>query len=243
MEVWRLCELNQSSFRLRLRSFLYKDFAISIAAIHHLSTPARRMDSVRSLIRPLRLTRPNTQTRCARFLIYVWAFEQGENSKRKMGVLAPLQPQGSEPTSEEQDTTATGDEGKDARQDVMVPWVLQPKPVPKIKVAKKTEKKDRGRRTEGARPIPESAAPPHPSEAQPTADAQPRSLQVFHRYYHLFVQGELSALVQDAGRAEGFTVVDSPPLLKGEASGKWLRVIEEGYEKDNWWLEGEVGLY
>jgi tRNA (uracil-5-)-methyltransferase TRM9 len=202
------------------------------------------MDSVRSLIRPLRLTRPNAETRCARFLIYVWAFEQGENSKRKMGVLAPLQ---DGPKSEEQDTMRQ-DEEKETRQDVMVPWVLQPKPIPKAKVPK-TEKKHRGRRGEASEPIPESPAAPQdpPTEPQPVESqpaAEPPQPQVFHRYYHLFVKGELATLVQDAGRAEGFTVVDSVPTGTGEKEGgKWLRVVEEGYEKDNWWLEGEVGLY
>lgn len=197
------------------------------------------MDSVRSLIRPLRLSRPSGQARCARFLIYVWAFEQGENSKRKMGLLAPVQER-SKP--EEQGMQG---EGKEARQDVMVPWVLQPKPVPKAKALKRTQKKDSRRRMEesadNSQPV--SASPSTPADAPLPPDSQPP--QVFHRYYHLFVQGELSTLVQDAGRAEGFHVVDSvpPPTTDGTVGGKWLRVVEEGYEKDNWWLEGEVGLY
>lgn len=200
------------------------------------------MDSVRSLIRPLRLSRPDGHARCARFLIYVWAFEQGENSKRKMGVLAPVQE-----SAKPEEQGIKGD-GKDTvGQDVMVPWVLQPKPVPKAKAPKRMQK-GQGRRcrveesAEASEPVSES--PVKPAEAPLPADHQ--APQMFHRYYHLFVHGELSTLVQDAGRAEGFHVVDSvppPPPTDGTAGGKWLRVVEEGYEKDNWWLEGEVGLY
>ncbi|KAJ9109345.1 hypothetical protein QFC21_000674 [Naganishia friedmannii] len=266
------------------------DFAISIAAVHHLSTPARRMESVRSLIRPLRLTPPTisakeSQPRGSRFLIYVWAFEQGENSKRKMGVLASMtQPTQANQESEKQHSTAdknsigetTSKEGIIA-QDVMVPWVLQPKVQPKTKNPKKQEKKSRGPRGKG---VPDAATGTAASGTQEQATttlprtpgvaieesgqadfATPAAPQVFHRYYHLFVKGELKDLVEDAGRAEGFTIVQQQPaksnspqdsglpsdatlLADGSgAPGKWLRIVEEGYEKDNWWLEGEVGLY
>jgi len=47
------------------RSF---DFAISIAVIHHLSTPARRIDAVRSILDVLKAN--------GKSLIYVWALEQ-----------------------------------------------------------------------------------------------------------------------------------------------------------------------
>ncbi|GHJ85220.1 hypothetical protein NliqN6_1622 [Naganishia liquefaciens] len=222
------------------------DFAISIAAIHHLSTPSRRVDSVRSLIRPLRVSRPDAQGRCARFLIYVWAFEQGENSKRKMGVLAPAQTTQEGSQTEEQSAPASGEVDKDVRQDVMVPWVLQPKPVPKPKAPKGSQKRDARRRAEGpageSPPIPEAST--STTSAQAPQPANPPPPQVFHRYYHLFMQGELSTLVHDAGRAEGFDLVESPSKpMDGKAGGKWLRVVDEGYEKDNWWLEGEVGLY
>jgi tRNA (uracil-5-)-methyltransferase TRM9 len=49
------------------------DFAISIAVVHHLSTSARRIDAVRSILDVLK---PGGQA-----LVYVWALEQ-ENSRR-----------------------------------------------------------------------------------------------------------------------------------------------------------------
>ncbi|QIX01803.1 hypothetical protein AMS68_007320 [Peltaster fructicola] len=45
------------------------DFVISIAVVHHLSTPERRIEAVRALLEPL--------GQDGRALIYVWALEQG----------------------------------------------------------------------------------------------------------------------------------------------------------------------
>jgi tRNA (uracil-5-)-methyltransferase TRM9 len=207
-------------------------------------------------------------------LIYVWAFEQGENSKRKMGVLAePGEPTGEQGEMEAElggtETSAQGTgadvgEGKDTvkAQDVMVPWVLQPKPVPKTaRQPRKAERRrrlqdggntsvDASRTTEGAESI-ESIESTAPQPTEPTQQAQPEP-QVFHRYYHLFIHGELRALVEHAAREEGFDLVGEVPVEASEigsghggrqGNGKWARVVAEGYEKDNWWLEGEVGLY
>lgn len=49
------------------------DFAISIAVVHHLSTPERRVEAVRSIL--------DTLNADGRALIYVWALEQ-ESSRR-----------------------------------------------------------------------------------------------------------------------------------------------------------------
>ena len=49
------------------------NFAISIAAIHHLSTPERRIEVVKALLQTLQ---PDSKA-----LIYVWALEQ-ESSRR-----------------------------------------------------------------------------------------------------------------------------------------------------------------
>ncbi|KAF8894673.1 hypothetical protein BD779DRAFT_1609344 [Infundibulicybe gibba] len=72
------------------------DYGISIATIHHLATQARRKQAVQRLIESVSPTH-------GRVLIYVWAIEQDELSKRK------IPPDGA--------PTKTG-------QDVMVPWVL-----------------------------------------------------------------------------------------------------------------------
>jgi tRNA (uracil-5-)-methyltransferase TRM9 len=79
------------------------DFAISIAVIHHLSSPSRRVQAVEEILQLLRRPPPDGPTdtcNIGRALIYVWALEQ-ENSRRGWGA---------------------GDE-----QDVMVPWVTKEK--------------------------------------------------------------------------------------------------------------------
>ncbi|WVR09279.1 hypothetical protein IAU60_006344 [Kwoniella sp. DSM 27419] len=133
-----------------------------------------------TLLRPLRLSRDAPR---ARFMIYVWAYEQGQGSKRKMGQMAT---------------------GGDKVQDVLVPWVYsQP-----------------GSRQAGT----------------------PQSPQVFHRYYHLFVEGELKEMVLEAGALEGFAILPDGTDEPAPTTGKWLRVRGVGWEADNWWLEGEVGV-
>ncbi|KAL4786694.1 S-adenosyl-L-methionine-dependent methyltransferase [Aspergillus varians] len=72
------------------------DFAISIAVVHHLSTPDRRIQAVREILRTLRPDSGDVPG--GRALVYVWALEQ-KSSRRGW------------------------DKGDD--QDIMVPWVLK----------------------------------------------------------------------------------------------------------------------
>ncbi|KAJ4289767.1 tRNA methyltransferase, has a role in tRNA modification [Kalmusia sp. IMI 367209] len=76
------------------------DFAISIAVIHHLSTPARRKEAVKAVLELLRRPLEGYPESGGRALIYVWALEQ-------------------------KDSRRGWDEGHD--QDVMVPWVMKVK--------------------------------------------------------------------------------------------------------------------
>jgi tRNA (uracil-5-)-methyltransferase TRM9 len=90
------------------------DFAISIAVIHHLSTPVRRIGAVKCVLDLLRPSSSSPSTDGGRALIYVWALEQ-------------------------KDSRRGWDEGHE--QDVMVPWVLKQK---KEKEAKRKKKKVTG---------------------------------------------------------------------------------------------------
>lgn len=79
------------------------DFAISIAVIHHLSTPERRIEAVSTILDVLKPpTSPTSGTTDSsnggKTLLYVWALEQ-------------------------RDSRRGWDEGHE--QDVMVPWVLK----------------------------------------------------------------------------------------------------------------------
>lgn len=81
------------------------DFAISIAVIHHLSTPNRRIQAIAAVLEVLRPSIKDqsggTRNQGGKALIYVWALEQ-KHSRRGWT------------------------EGDD--QDVMVPWVMNQKP-------------------------------------------------------------------------------------------------------------------
>lgn len=56
------------------------DFALSIAVIHHLRTPTRRLQSIKEMIRVMRIG--------AKGLIFVWAFEENKSVRRhKLTVL------------------------------------------------------------------------------------------------------------------------------------------------------------
>ncbi|WWC90335.1 uncharacterized protein L201_005268 [Kwoniella dendrophila CBS 6074] len=256
------------------------DFAISIAAIHHLSTPERRRLAVKSLIRPLKLSSSPTYSK---FMIYVWAYEQGTLSKRRMGTLTnsspnstPSVPNTSHPatspppitesnnqsilnqqmtdpneSAKEETNTETGvKEIEEKIQDLLVPWVYsKPPPGPTLR-SKNT-------------PIP-SDSNPNPDSTETTQQQQQQQQEeqpepkVYHRYYHLFIEGELKELVKQAAKEDDYLILPDgtnadnlETTLKehrGESSNdsngeqkKWLRVRGVGWEADNWWIEGEVG--
>ena len=253
---------------------MLQDFTISIAAVHHLSTRPRRTSAIRTLLLPLFLS-PHAPF--SRFIVYVWAYEQGESSKRKMGVLAPGRPSGIpgvEPGVEEEEGGVGGGKGD---QDVLVPWVLQEDQKKKEKKRKRkvgprtATSKQNGPSGEDDQVKREEAEDENDKgkvekdqpdvevvEDEPTPDP-PR--QVYHRYYHLYTEGELREDVIRAAEGMGFDVIALPrgsnestdenkdtvdagmQQGKKRTGGKWLKVTGEGYEKDNWYLEGEVGLY
>ncbi|KAF1844572.1 uracil-5--methyltransferase TRM9 [Cucurbitaria berberidis CBS 394.84] len=86
------------------------DFAISIAVIHHLSTPSRRVEAVKCILDLLRPASRSASLDGGKAFIYVWALEQ-------------------------KDSRRGWDEGHE--QDVMVPWVLKQKKVKEPKQRKR----------------------------------------------------------------------------------------------------------
>ncbi|ORX36178.1 hypothetical protein BCR36DRAFT_417150 [Piromyces finnis] len=59
----------------------YKDFAISIAVIHHFTTPERRREAIEEILRVLK--------KGCKVLIFVWAFEQDRKKYDEQDVLIP----------------------------------------------------------------------------------------------------------------------------------------------------------
>ncbi|CAE6397413.1 unnamed protein product [Rhizoctonia solani] len=148
------------------------DFAISIATIHHLATPERRVDAIMSILSSLA---PGGKA-----LIYVWAVEQDELSKRVV------------PDASEDSKSST------KAQDVLVPWVMQQEQNPKSKT-----KPRRGRKADYSQGEAHLISPPQQLAGH--ADSP-----VFQRYYHLFVSGELTELAKAAATKLSLTIGPVP---------------------------------
>jgi len=171
-------------------------------------------------------------------------------------------------------------------QDVLVPWVLRSKPKskpkPKTKIRMKSGPKSKPSSSLNSTPHEEQKEDTRTSdvkegntradgekeedetkEDEKVEEEEEEKEQVFNRYYHLFVEGELRQLIQQAGEVEGYRILPSiSPAVssalpsstttptstqnendeRGVQDGKWLRIRGEGWEADNWWVEAEVGV-
>ena len=150
-------------------------------------------------------------------MIHVWALEQGEGARR----VVP-------------------DEGR--AQDVFVPWVLTPAQ-PKKKEKKPQKEKIKGDpRLRAPEPVPVVEEPKvEEAKAVEVVEEPPR---VYQRYYHLFKSGELQGLLRTACEEEGWTFL---PFEEGKAGGegakgRWVEVVQEGWDKDNWFCEVRRGV-
>lgn len=202
------------------------DFVISIAVLHHLSARERRIEGVRAALYKLKRPRGSPTTKqeagdhesqvrnVGQALFFVWALEQ-KGSRRGW------------------------DEG--GEQDVLVPWVLksptessrQGKPDKQKKKGKKRRDdtlldhqndgqvvEDHAQETPSAGPQ-DDTAKASGNVTQPSLEShtgnepsnEHKTEQVYHRYYHLYRQGELEEDIVSAG---------------GE-------IVKSGYDRDNWW--------
>lgn len=197
---------------LRSQTF---DYAISIATIHHFSTPARRREAIQELIR---LVQPQTSpldtldsSSCSgndagrgRFLVYVWALEQRGQERRKWDEeQTASQKEGAQSSSNTKSPIASG-------RDVLVPWVF------------KQAKDDKSKATDDN------------DDENNEASAPPSKEEVYQRYYHLFEATELDLLVQDAAAAlpDSVTRSQSPD---GTQRRLLVRREDSGWERGNWW--------
>ena len=218
------------------------------------------------MLNALALHRDTEDTPCSRFMIYVWAFEQGEGSKRKMGKRAAREAReggrvghSAEAQSDEGQggTIASGTDDTEGMTNRMKGLSTQSPSNPPTIDAKTTQQSATTTHPADSPAGPPVVAPPAdgtpvvqdvlvPWVLQPkpgTKETQAEEPKVFHRYYHLFLRGELRELVESAARDDGYIVVASPD--QGAALGpedKWMKVVSEGWEADNWWLEGQVGV-
>ncbi|NWR72590.1 ALKB8 protein, partial [Centropus unirufus] len=198
------------------------DACISIAVIHHFSTAERRAAAIRELAR---LLRPGGTA-----LVYVWAMEQeyknhkskylkeknGSKDKEEINTAATQGPLSDQmPNNSSQDSARSGrllndskDKGCDAdsrlpvhtnrtsfhSQDLLVPWHL------KGDTGKKGESVNTASFAAGCKELPELSS-------------------VFHRYYHVFCEGELEAVCRS---------LDCVRVLKSYYDqGNWCVVLEK----------------
>ena len=134
--------------------------------MHHLSTRARRVAALRALLDVLRPEHGRT-------LVFVWAVEQAETSRR-----AALLRDG-------------GSEGEDSQgRDLLVPWVL-----------KESRRVGRGGDAGRGRNASSAAGNAHLRQPSQIATEEKQHSQTFLRYYHFYAQGELEADITAAGGA------------------------------------------
>ncbi|KAI9064510.1 S-adenosyl-L-methionine-dependent methyltransferase [Trametes sanguinea] len=184
------------------------DYAISIATIHHLATHARRKAAVKRLLESISPAH-------GRALIYVWAIEQDELSKRNI-------PVDSDPARSEVEEPA----GKGKGQDVFVPWVLAQLAEPKPKARRKGKATDR------------EASKGSQEEVKATNDAASTTVEppkVYERYYHMFAKGELNELVTEAASDMGLCVGAPGSAAQSGACG--IEIVQDGWERSNYYVE------
>ncbi|KAM3616192.1 uncharacterized protein V6R79_014098 [Siganus canaliculatus] len=249
------------------------DACISIAVIHHFSTPERRLAAVKELVR---LLKPG-----GRALIYVWAFEQEYNKQRSKYLKDcnnqehPENHSRSDSASEEIQGPYGGPSGNvvdDRRsainrndsdklsvhtnrtafntQDLLVPWHLKEdkrrgdgvseagaktdkRKNKSLKTSPRSSSAHSSETTSDSGPTLTSASGQNTSEASlnlsgdtaptSTATLKPESVNnpapVFHRYYHVFQQGELEQL---CAQVAGVTVQSSY-----HDQGNWCVILEK----------------
>ncbi|XP_070762377.1 tRNA (carboxymethyluridine(34)-5-O)-methyltransferase alkbh8 isoform X1 [Enoplosus armatus] len=215
------------------------DACISIAVIHHFSTQERRLAAVRELAR---LLKPG-----GRVLIYVWAFEQEYNKQRSKYLKDQNKehpenhsPTKSTPEDIQEPSIHTSRHLEDNLQDVcketdgklsvhtnrtafntqdlLVPWHL------KEGRRRGEEESGEGLDTSDATRSPDFKPSPNGDTTQTSTStlksaSESSPAPVFHRYYHVFQQGELEQL---CGWVAGVKVQSSY-----HDQGNWCVILEK----------------
>ena len=186
------------------------DFAICIAVIHHLSTQERRVEAIREILRKLRV--PSMKK---------YDSENGSNLGQALLFVWAL----------EQKNSRRGWDVGD-KQDQLVPWVMKSdvdnskKKQDKVNKAKNKLRTTEAAEREGAGhartiiPSTVSNAGANDDMNASATAASPKSAdrlaqdKTYHRFYHLYAHQELEAECHSAG----------------------AKVVESGFDRDNWWV-------
>ncbi|KIM80711.1 hypothetical protein PILCRDRAFT_9162 [Piloderma croceum F 1598] len=196
------------------------DYAISIATIHHLATHDRRKLAVKRLLQCVSPSR-------GRILIYVWAIEQDELSRRSV------------PTESYTKNDSLAESGMGPGRDVFVPWVLSRQNTNNGKLKGKLSKDPLASRSN----VTDSTQScTNGTSIEVTLMLGPDEPQVFNRYYHMFAEGELVELVRSAAGDLGIHIGPIPDqtLSSGpgmEWKGRGLEIVQDGWERSNYYVE------
>jgi tRNA (uracil-5-)-methyltransferase TRM9 len=162
-----------------------------------------------------------------RILIYVWAIEQDELSRRSVPTESYTR----------DDSVAESDIGPG--RDVFVPWVLTKQNT--------NNGKSKGRLSKGPLASKSDVADSCQSctngtSIEVTPMSGPDEPQVFNRYYHMFAEGELAELVRSAAGDLGIHIGPIPDQmlssgLRTEWKGRGLEIVQDGWERSNYFIE------
>lgn len=149
-----------------------------------------------------------------RLLIYVWAIEQDELSKRDV-------------PSDSYDGMISITSGLD----VFIPWVLTKPGASKEKSTPKAQSNHRSQcniasQTEQSHKVPD----------KPLVTEPPR---IYNRYYHMFAEGELSELVRDAASELDLQIGPHPkhPVPVAVNRQRGVEIVQDGWERSNYFVE------
>ncbi|KAF9274388.1 tRNA methyltransferase, has a role in tRNA modification [Mortierella alpina] len=196
------------------------DFAISIAVIHHFISRERRIAAIEEILRVVRIG--------GRVLIFVWALEQTgkrDFDKEVQDVFVPwAMPKKAEPKKDKSKSRPQGVKKKDRKNasandvenaaESMSQLAIHSNAVqrPEEQPASKTMAVDSAPTVQ---PV-EASETTEPNVEKESAISEPSqaAAPVFNRYYHLFQKGELEDLVLQTKKAS---------------------IVQQGYDRDNWW--------
>ncbi|CAK7275071.1 tRNA methyltransferase, has a role in tRNA modification [Sporothrix epigloea] len=191
------------------------DFIICIAVVHHLSTRERRQAAVQELLRCVRRSQSPEkvcQNKPAHVIQSQSTTAATSDPKVSASSSSPTFLSGRvllyvwalEQASSRRGWEAGGD------QDLLVPWVKTMKDRSKTGAS---QAKGQGKQNDPKKRRTGIEETPKEEQTQ-----KPHVPPTFHRYYHLYKQGELEDDVAAVGG----------------------RVVASGYEKDNWWVVADV---
>lgn len=146
-----------------------------------------------------------------RILIYVWAIEQDELSKRAIPVAE---------TGTREPNQADAHSSSQQGQDVFVPWVLTGSKAREGSREKRAKDKDRS-----AHVTDEVVEPPF------------QQRQRFERYYHMFAEGELVDLASEAIRDMELVIGKVGEIRDAGRETKGVEIVQDGWERSNYFVE------